>query len=228
MVTNSLFVDVDGVRLSARVSGADDAPTMVLLHALGEDSSSWDAMAARFVDRFRCIAFDLRGHGTSDWPGTYSIELMRDDVLGALDQWGLDRIVLVGHSMGGSVAYLIAEERPELVTRLVLEDTCPPYTRDWTAPDRPDGPLPFDWPVVPQIAGQASVEVPAWWERLADITAPTLLVAGGPDSHVPHDRLVEVAERIPSCTLVTIPAGHHVHEKAPAEFLAAVETFLTD
>jgi pimeloyl-ACP methyl ester carboxylesterase len=130
--------------------------------------------------------------------------------------------------MGGTVAFLLAEDQPHRVGRLVLEDTCPPYARDWPVPDRPDVPLPFDWPVVPAIAGQASVLVPEYWDRLAGITAPTLMVAGGPTSHVPQERLAEVAERIPDCRLVTIPAGHHVHRNAPDEFLTVVREFLSD
>src|ERR1035438_7493297 len=70
--------------------------------------TSWAAVAAQFAKRFRVYALDLRGHGDSDWPGIYSFELIRDDVLGVLDQLGLDRVTLVGHSMGGTVAYLVA------------------------------------------------------------------------------------------------------------------------
>ncbi len=221
-------VTVDGVRLACRLDGAAESPPMVLLHALGEDASDWDALVAELSGSFRTVAVDLRGHGDSDWPGDYSIELMRDDVLGLLDQLGLGRVTLVAHSLGGTVAYLIAEDRPELVARLVVEDVCPPYERNRPVPARPDQAVPFDWPVVPAIASQAGVLVPEYWDRLADITAPTLLVAGGTTSHVPQERLTEVADRIPDCTLVTIPAGHHVHRNAPDDFVKVVRSFLVD
>lgn len=89
---------------SCQVSGDPGAPAIVLLHALGEQPETWDEVAARFATRFRVVAIDLRGHGASTWPGTYSFSLMRDDVLGALDALDLHDLVLVGHSMGGTVA----------------------------------------------------------------------------------------------------------------------------
>src|SRR5437763_1002511 len=67
---------------------------------------------------------------------------------------------------------------------------------------------------------------PAWWDRLSVITAPTLVVAGGPDSHLPQDQLAALAARIPHGRLVTIPAGHLVHAAQPAAFLSALHGFL--
>lgn len=96
------------------VSGAADAPALVLLHGLGDDASTWDVVGAEFARHFRVLAIDQRGHGLSDRPGAYSFELMRDDVLGVLDQLGLDRVNLLGHSMGGTVA------RPAEFTAAVL------------------------------------------------------------------------------------------------------------
>jgi pimeloyl-ACP methyl ester carboxylesterase len=55
---------------------------------------------------------------------------------------------------------------------------------------------------------------------------PTLVIAGGPTSGVPQDRVAALAERIPDARLVTVDAGHLVHENRPEEFLALVEPFL--
>src|SRR5215475_10284339 len=73
-------VQAGAVRLAYAVSGESDAAPMVLLHALGERAADWQPVADRFTERFRVFAFDLRGHGDSDWPGEYSFQLMRDDV----------------------------------------------------------------------------------------------------------------------------------------------------
>ncbi|MBA2528931.1 MAG: alpha/beta fold hydrolase [Euzebyales bacterium] len=219
-------VVVDDVRLVCQLSGAPEAPPMALLHALGERGATWDAVRGEFDDFFRVVTIDLRGHGDSDRPGTYSFELMRDDVLGVLDQLGMRRITLVGHSMGGTVAYMIAEEHPSRIERLVLEDTPPPFPRERSIPERPDGPLPFDWAVVPAIVGQVNDPDPRWWDRLSEITAPTLLIAGGPSSHIPQDKLRDTATQVPQCTMLTISVGHHVHATRPAEFAAAVLQFL--
>jgi len=222
LVNAGCRVAAGGIRLAYEASGRPGAPPMVLLHALGECGADWAPVSARFAERFRVFALDLRGHGGSDWPGTYSFQLMCDDVLGALDQLGLGQVTLVGHSMGGAVAYLVATQRPERVERLIVEDASPPFPRDRAIPARPAGPLDFDWAVVPAIVGQVNAGDPAAWDGLSAITAPTLLIGGGPESHIPQDKLAAVADRIPRCDLVTIPAGHLVHTERPAEFASAV------
>lgn len=147
-------VDVGGGRLAYQVSGPPDAPPLVLLHALGEDAADWNVVAHGFARSWRVYALDLRGHGRSDWPGDYSLQLMRDDVLGFLDALGLDRVDLIGHSMGGIVAYLFAEEYPQRVDRLVLEDVPVPRPREQSTPTRPDGMLTFDWEMVLAVRRQ--------------------------------------------------------------------------
>lgn len=216
----------EGVRLTCRLWGEPGAPAMVLLHALGKQASSWDQVVPRFSAQYRVVALDLRGHGASDWPGTYSFELMRDDVIGVLDDFGLRDVVLVGHSMGGTVAYLVAQAQPDRIARLVVEDAPPPWPRTRPVPTRPAGVLPFDWAVVPAIVEEVDDPSMRWWKQLPDITAPTLLIGGGPTSHIPQDRLVDVGRLIPECALVTIPVGHDVHDSRPDPFCDAVLDWL--
>ena len=217
-----------GVRIAYEVTGGRDAPAMVLLHALGQRRSSWAAVTPRFAERFRVYALDLRGHGHSDWPGEYSLQLMCDDVLGVLDELGLDTVTLVGHSMGGAVAYLLAIQHPERVQRLIVEDAAPPFPRNGTLPVRPRAALNFDWAVAASIVEQRNVGDPAAWNGLGNISAPTLLIGGGSQSHIPQDKLEEVAERIPHCRLVTLPAGHNVHTSCPSRFADVVLDWLAD
>ena len=214
----------NGVELAYDDLGAADAPPAVLLHALGEAAGDWADLAPRLVAAgHRVLAFDLRGHADSDRPGGYSAAVMADDVAAALDALGVRDAVLVGHSLGGVVAFRLAAAHPELVSLLVVEDVCPPYDRDRPLPVRPEGvELSFDWEVVPAIAAESGVTDAAAWEALGEIAAPTLMVAGGPSSHVPQERLAEVAARIPECTLVTLDGGHHVHRAEPEAFAGAV------
>jgi len=154
---------------------------------------------------------------------------MHDDVLGVLDGLGARDVVLVGHSLGGVVAYLVAEAQPERVAALVVEDACPPYPRHGrTMAARAAGPLDFDWEVVPQVHAQLDDSDRTSWPALADITAPTLIVGGGATSHVPQELLAEASERIPNATLVTIPVGHNVHAAASDAFIEVVERWLRD
>ncbi|NUS15688.1 MAG: alpha/beta hydrolase [Streptomyces sp.] len=221
-----------GVRLAYEVAGPADGPPLLLLHALGENRGSWAAVSAALTaDGWRTVALDLRGHGDSDHPGDYAFEDMRDDVLALLDELGLDEVTLVAHSAGTVPASLVAMDRPAAVRRLVLEEGPLPFPAD---PPRPvstgPGPEPagYDWRVVAAVARQRNAPPARHWEGLAEITAPTLIVAGGPASHLPQHQLAEVAARIPAARLTTIPAGHMVHDERPAEFVAVTRAFLSE
>ncbi|WP_194236019.1 alpha/beta fold hydrolase [Streptomyces acidicola] len=215
------------MRLAHRESGSPEAPPLVLLHGLTSDGTAWDAVAAHFATRHRVLVPDLRGHGRSPHPGTYSFELMRDDVLALLDELALPSVGLIGHSLGGVVAYLLASRHPARVTRLVLEETPPPIPLDLPSPQRPSGPLGYDWAARPAIVHRLNAPDPAWWDALPGITVPTLVVAGGEESHLPQQAIAAMADRFPAGRLVTIPAGHRVHVLRPREFCAAVEEFLS-
>lgn len=216
-------VDVGGLELAYEVAGAPGAPPMVLLHGLGGRASGWNTVTPALATRFRVYAFDARGHGDSDWPGEYSFALMAADMTAALDNLGLSEVTLVGHSMGGSVAWRIAIARPDLVRRLIIEDAPPPVAREpRPLPDQPSEPIDFDWAVVTAIRAEVDAGDPETWSRLESVKAPTLLIAGGPDSHVPQDTFAEAARLIPRCELVTIPVGHRVHHDSPDRFTETV------
>ncbi len=101
--------------------GADDAPTIFLLHGDMRTSRSWDAVARRLCDSYRVLALDSRGHGDSDWPDTgYTFAQRVDDLEAFSDAIGMRNAIAVAHSTGGVVATLLSDRRPDIFTRLAL------------------------------------------------------------------------------------------------------------
>ena len=223
-----LDVAVDGVALRVRVWRAADSTrsTVVLLPATGETAQDWDAIAPSLHSSRTVYAVNLRGHGPSDWPGHYSIQEMADDVTGLLRQLGDWPVDLVGHSLGGLVACRVASAHPELVHRLVLEEVGVPHPRPVTVPPRPPGTLAFDWRVVEQVRPEIDDPDPGWGDVVAGISAPTLVIAGGPNSPVPQDHVAELVGIVPDGRLVTVDAGHLVHDEQPGEFTRHLLAFL--
>ncbi|MDG4827362.1 alpha/beta hydrolase [Asanoa sp. WMMD1127] len=216
--------------LSYRDLGA--GPPVVLLHGGASNAGTWDRLAAALRHAgHRTIAVDLRGHGDSPRAGAYPLAGFRDDVAALLDRLGLDRVALVGHSLGAHTAVLLAQARPARISRLVLEEPPVPglTIRRFALPALAvlAARRGFDPRAVASAVRQLRRPDPGWWARLPAIAAPTLLISGGPRSHVAPTLLAEMARAIPAARLVTIPVGHRVHSRAPERFHATVLPFLT-
>lgn len=220
--------DVNGVTLAVRSWWCDKAawPPVVLLPGTGATADDWDPIAAQLSADRPVFAIDLRGHGHSDWPGTYSISLMAEDVTGLLPMLPAPQVDLVGHSLGGLVACRVAACEPARVRRLVLEDVGVPHSRPPAAPDRPAGPVSFDWAMVEQIRPEIDEPDSGWPDVIATIRAPALVIGGGASSFLPQQHVAELAAALADGALVTIDAGHLVHATRPAEFVAGLRSFL--
>ncbi|MDG4820547.1 alpha/beta hydrolase [Asanoa sp. WMMD1127] len=207
--------------------GPAGATPMVLLHGGGGDGSTWDELAPRFAQRRPVHVPDLRGMGRSERTGPYGMTVFRDDLLALLDRLALDRVVLVGHSLGGFVSFLATLAAPDRVEALVLEECPPPVPLGIPVPTGlpPSAPY-YDREIRPAVLETLNGPDPRWWAELSAIPVPVLVVAGGPTSFLPQDVLAKMAARIQAGELVTIPVGHLVHPEAPDAFADAVETFL--
>lgn len=127
----SMRVDVGGFALHARwhaprrgdEAARQQAPVLVYLHSLGSDMRIWDGVIAR-LPHCAHLRFDQRGHGLSDVPpGPYTVPGLADDLWRLLGAFGLQRVVIVGVSVGGMIAMRAALAHPEAVAGLVLCDT---------------------------------------------------------------------------------------------------------
>lgn len=121
------FVGADRNTLVGDICGAIDGPTAIFLHGGGQSRSSWRFATQRFGDdRFKACAFDLRGHGDSDWSpnSDYRIEPFVADLVAVIEALGAPAI-LIGASFGGHVSLVTAARHPSLVRALVLCDVTP-------------------------------------------------------------------------------------------------------
>jgi 3-oxoadipate enol-lactonase len=106
------------------LAGGTGAPPVVFIHSLGTDLRIWDGVEhALGTDRV-VVRYDLRGHGLTDCPpGPYRLGDFAADLSGLLDHLGVQRVVLVGISLGGLIAMEYALEHPDGIGSLVLAGT---------------------------------------------------------------------------------------------------------
>ncbi len=114
-------------------SGA--APTLVFLHYWGGSARTWEQVVSRLPGR-STLSIDFRGWSrSSDLPGPYTLDQLASDTLDVTRNAGLTSYVLVGHSMGGKVAQLVAATRPEGLAGLVLVGSGPAKPADIITPE---------------------------------------------------------------------------------------------
>jgi pimeloyl-ACP methyl ester carboxylesterase len=117
----------DGVDLRWLEWGPQEAPPLVMLHGLRSYGATFSHVAAAIASERRCIAPDARGRGGSSWDpaGQYHTEQYVRDLEHLVGTWGLTTFDLLGHSMGGTTAYVFAARHAGLVRSLVIEDILP-------------------------------------------------------------------------------------------------------
>jgi pimeloyl-ACP methyl ester carboxylesterase len=120
------MVDTNGARLHLTERGAGE-PALVFLHYWGGSSRTWQKVIEQLRGKPQTIAVDQRGWGSSvATDGRYDLATMADDVQAVVRTFGLKRYVLVGHSMGGKVAQIVAKRTPQGLAGLVLVAPAPP------------------------------------------------------------------------------------------------------
>jgi len=98
---------------------------VVILHGLFGAAKNWNSIAKQMARKYRILSVDLRNHGSSPWTDTMSYVEMAQDIVEFLDQRGIEKCAIVGHSMGGKVAMTMALKSPERVERLAVCDIAP-------------------------------------------------------------------------------------------------------
>ena len=165
-------VSVNGLTYRYLEWGDRQAPAVLMLHGLRSYAFTWDPIARALADRYRLIAPDFRGRGESDWDPhrDYYTDTYVTDVEALVEQLALDRFALLGHSMGGTVAYAYAARHPGRVSAAVIEDIGPGSSTDTDGAER----------ILREMAGTptgfaALEDVYAYWRRIRpDVTDDAL------------------------------------------------------
>lgn len=211
-----------------------DQPTVLLLHAGGQNRHSWKNTGQTLAERgFHVIAFDARGHGDSDRSpsGNYSVDALNADVLRVLYQIGRP-VVLIGASMGALTGILAAHEAgPELVKKLVLVDVVPRFEKSGSARIR-DFMLThvhgFDSPFLTKPDDDPFLRVEKLEQAASNLTIPILLIRGTLSDVVSAEGIAGFLERVPAAEFVELSdAGHTAAGDANDAFTEAVVEFVT-
>ncbi|MBI1816298.1 MAG: alpha/beta hydrolase [Deltaproteobacteria bacterium] len=244
---------------------------VLMIQGLGGRAADWSNVPATLGERFQAITFDNRGTGKSDKPDEeYSLNTMADEAVAVLDAIAGSSTPahVVGVSMGGMIAQLVALRHPQRVKKLALLSTTPGGShtvppspmamlalmpdltkppeeivrnamRAITAPGFADAHAEILREIVatalsaptPQFVfarQMAAVMASDRYERLREISAPTLVLHGDVDPLVPYANGEIVASRIPGATLHTLRGcGHLAMWEQPRELTAALLEFLS-
>jgi pimeloyl-ACP methyl ester carboxylesterase len=123
---SSMKIVANGIGIYVEDEGSGDLP-LVFLHYWGGSSRTWHHVTSALASSHRTIATDHRGWGRSDAPPSgYGLADLAADAEGVIEALGLERYILIGHSMGGKVAQLLASRRPNGLAGLVLVAPSPP------------------------------------------------------------------------------------------------------
>lgn len=119
---NSDKIATNGIQLYYTRTGGDKPP-LVLAHGFSDDGLCWTPVAEALQTDYDVIMVDARGHGRSDAPdGGYHATAMATDLAGVITGLGLNKPVVMGHSMGGSTTMALAGLFPEIPGAIIIED----------------------------------------------------------------------------------------------------------
>lgn len=230
-------------------------PPLIFLHGNSSRWQHWAPQFESFADRFRCIAFDQRGFGTTVAPSGMTLTQMADDTAAVCAALGIEKVAAVGLSLGGAVAEVLALRHPALTAAIVA--AAPP-----TLPVVPVGKEGEERPVPSREQFRALLDLsfsaamkrerPAFVERLieevletdltrlahftvadvadfdpARIATPALIIGGNEDNLAPVGPLRDLAAALPNGEYLEIAgSGHWLNIEQPGVFDAAVWGFL--
>lgn len=124
VIDYDIKIAVNDITISYFDEGQKGKATLIFIHGFPFNKHMWDMQIVALKRKYRVIAYDIRGHGNSEFGNSdFSIELFVSDLIGIMNALKIDKAMLCGLSMGGYIALKAVEKHPERFTALVLCDT---------------------------------------------------------------------------------------------------------
>ncbi|SEM98086.1 alpha/beta fold hydrolase [Lihuaxuella thermophila] len=251
--TRKYFTGPDNTKLSY-IDYGGDGPPLLALHGHMNEGRFVQGLADAIHHEYRVVALDQRGHGESERPTSYANDRYVDDALAWMDELGLQKAIILGHSLGGVVAYRLAAKQPRRVAAMIVEDVGAvvdsdlSFVAEWPrrAPTREAlceamgrlGPphlysmrqyddgwgLPFE--AEDMIISTRETNGDHWSDWLAT-DLPALLLHGTRSVVLSCEHAEEMARRRPNTTLVHMDAGHAIYYDNLDAYVKAIRDFLT-
>ncbi|MGI5157696.1 3-oxoadipate enol-lactonase [Microbispora sp. CA-102843] len=225
--------------LHHRLDGPPDAPVVVLGPSLGTTLDLWEPQLPALTRTWRVLRYDLPGHGGSAAASDFTVDDLAAEVLGLLDRHAVETVAYGGVSLGGAVGTTLALRAPDRVASLVLcctsarfgtaeswreraalvraEGTEPlteATSRRWFTAGFPDAGRYLDMLRGADPEGYAACcEALAVFDvrdRLGDVRAPALVIAGAEDPATPPAHAEVLARGIPDAELLVVPGAAHL------------------
>ena len=246
----------DGVNLRYLDVGSGEPP-LVFIHGWCCNQAMWNDQIEAFARKHRVISVDLRGHGDSDKPDQdYDIAGFAEDMAWLIKEIGLERPVLVGHSMGGVTTLKLLRKHPDIARAAVYVDAgimpfpeeMRPLLDQMIAALKSSAYREVASNVVkqflfreespPELRDEVAASMAEAPQRVMHTAiASTIDEANYPPGAVPVPSLFvraatlaatdeQIKERYPGMEVVSMDAGHFVHMEKPAEFNAILSRFL--
>jgi pimeloyl-ACP methyl ester carboxylesterase len=237
---------VNNQTISLEIRGRNTETVWVFLHGWGSSKSVWQTTVKHLPHT--SVTIDLPGFGRSEnLSQPWDVDRYNKAVKATIENIGINRVVLVGHSFGGQIATSVAAEKPSWLSGLVLVNA---------AALRDSGPKLLSTlgrlvsPLF-QLPGLRKLKAPLYnfigadqppkngnlqktmqavirqdqTDKLKNITVPVLVVWGKDDTVTPAEHARTIAEKIPQSTLVFLTGGHYAFVKNPESFTAYLQEF---
>ena len=211
---------------------------ILFLHGFTSSLEMWRTPIKALSQTYRCLCMDLRGHGQSTGGNRniYSLSAMAEDALKVLNHDGVERAVVIGHSLGGMIGQHLAVHHQNRLTALVLSSTtcfAPPRNRfepliegavalaQMSTKDRAANPsFRHSSPLDEETAwgcGEAVMALPRYDESLTGFPLPALAIYGDKDSDTILEGSRQLISAIPDCGESVIVDASHVPQITQAE-----------